>query len=481
MNEADARRVLLVRAIESADTDFAQLSQADREHAGRAAAELARWQATEQRSAASADQYLVQRARLLLDKLAQRQRGLAQAADALAWRGWIDVALPLAALLAGALFERLGDRGQINVLAFPLLALLLWNLIVYAALLAARLRGLAGGTRPGLLRAALRALALRAGPRATRSLGGAWTRFGADWSEASAALNGARLARVLHLSAAAFALGALAGLYLRGLVFDYRAGWESTFLDAPAVHALLSTVLGPAARLLGDAFPDVAALSALRFPASAGESAARWIHWYALTVLLVAVLPRLLLAAWAAWRAHGLASRFSIDHDAPYFRRLLGRFSGTPRKLRVLPYSFTLDEVQLSSLQSIARQLLGDDAELALAPSVAFGEETRVAAQTTGPAASLTLALFNLAATPERENHGAFVDALTTTAGQRAMLVDTAAYARRVGNATRVEERRAAWRAFAQSLGWPLVFVDLAAPDFTALEQAFERVQENRG
>ena len=36
----------------------------------------------------------------------------------------------------------------------------------------------------------------------------------------------------LHVGAAALALGLVAGLYVRGLVLDYRVGWESTFLDA---------------------------------------------------------------------------------------------------------------------------------------------------------------------------------------------------------------------------------------------------------
>ena len=48
MNEAAAREVLLVRAVETADGAGAVLSAQDRGHAGRAAAELVRWQAADQ-------------------------------------------------------------------------------------------------------------------------------------------------------------------------------------------------------------------------------------------------------------------------------------------------------------------------------------------------------------------------------------------------------------------------------------------------
>ena len=49
MNEQIARDVVLVRAIESADTERAIFTDEDRTHASRAAAELARWRASERR------------------------------------------------------------------------------------------------------------------------------------------------------------------------------------------------------------------------------------------------------------------------------------------------------------------------------------------------------------------------------------------------------------------------------------------------
>lgn len=482
MNENDARNVVLVRAIEMADHDCATLSHEDRQYASRAAAELTRWSAAEKREPASAERYLAQRARLLIDKLGARRPAVRRAAAAIAWRPWIDLVVPIVALVAGVMFERIGDRGQVNVLAFPLLALVLWNLAVYLLLIVVGLHGVATrSASPGQqrgMRAWLLDLARRAAPRRSGPLDLPLGRFMQEWAVLSASLTGARIARVLHLAAALFAAGAVASLYVRGLVFDYRAGWESTFLDPPQVHALLSAVLGPAAQALGQAFPSIDQIDALRFPASSGESAARWIHWYALTVAALVIVPRLLLWAWAAWRAQRRAHRIDVDLAAPYFRRLLGGFTRGRARLRVLPYSFTLDEAAGESLRTIARRLLGEDAELLQRPSVAFGEEARAidGAMPADAQVALNLALFNLAATPEQENHGAFLDALRAgLPPPHAMLVDDGAYRRRLGaqagSDARLTQRREAWQAFASSRGWPIAIADLSAPDLAQIER----------
>ncbi len=486
MNEAAARDVLLVRAIETTDSEHALLTREDRDYAGRAAAELARWSAAERREPASAERFIAQRARLLLDKLGERHRSIRGAAQAFAWRPWIDWALPLIAVLAGLVVERLADRGHVNVLAFPLLALLVWNLAVYILL---ALRGAASLARARPAHGArtgpsdwLRRVALRAEPRGGVALAAAFGHFGEDWLARSAPLTSARIARVLHLAAALFAVGAITGLYIRGLVFDYRAGWESTFLDASAVHAVLSTVLGPAAHALDQPFPGVEEIAALRFgPGVPGESAARWIHWYALTVAAVVTAPRLLLAALVGWRAHRLAHAFPVDLAAPYFRRLIGSFDGAAGCVRVLPFSYTPDSNAIDGLQTIARQLLGDRTQVDLRPSIPFGEEARAtqalsAAMASHAPVALDIALFSLAATPEQENHGAFLDALRPQmSAVRVLLVDEGPYRRRLGaqagSHERLDERRSAWRAFAASRDWPIVFVDLAAPDVAQVDR----------
>src|SRR5436853_594858 len=56
--------------------------------------------------------------------------------------------------------------------------------------------------------------------------------FATEWSHLATPLYVARAARLLHAAAALFAAGIVAGLYLHGIAVEYRASWESTFLDA---------------------------------------------------------------------------------------------------------------------------------------------------------------------------------------------------------------------------------------------------------
>ena len=86
------------------------------------------------------------------------------------------------------------------------------------------------------------------------------------------------------------------------------------------------------------------------------------------------------------------------------------------------------------------------------------------------------IALFNLAATPETENHGAFIDALQKyTPDPVLVLVDESAYRRRLGAqpgaAERLAERREAWSALAGTRGLTAVFANLEDPDLAAVER----------
>lgn len=485
MDEQAVRDVLLVRALEDGAAGGAPLPDAERQHAARTAAELARWEATRRGGEPDPAVFVASRARLLRERLATTQPAIARAARALAWRPALAATLPVLAGVAGVLLEQVADRGHVNVLAFPLLAIVAWNLGVYLLLALAALRSLgaraagpaaapatAGSTpRPGALRALLlRTLSVAAAvPRGPLAL--ALGDYFAAAGRALAPLAAARAARVLHLCAAAFAAGAVAGLYLRGLVFDYRVGWESTFLDAGAVHALLATVLAPAAAVLGRPVPDAAALAAIRFPASAGGAeAALWIHLHALTVVLAVLLPRLALATLARWRESQLARDVPLALDGPYFRRLLGGFGRGGSRLRVVPYSHTVDEPATAVLRALAQRLFGDDATLALAPTVPYGDEARAAAGLVPGDAGvpLSLALFSLAATPEVENHGAFLDALRAGAapGAFAVLLDSGGLQRRFGAQApaRIAERLASWRALAAARGLVVAAADLGAP-----------------
>lgn len=472
MNADDARHVLLVRSFETPMTppwtaaDAAWAS----EQAARAAGERA-----------EPGVLIAQRSGLAVARLAEREPAVRAVLTATAWPGWLGSAVVALALLAGAASDAIGPSQRINILAPPLLALLVWNLAVYAALALHRLRP-AAATRVdggGPIRRTLTRWLERAGTRATQSAAAAPTlrRFVSAWAEASAALHGARIAAVLHTAAAAFAIGALAALYLRGIAFEYRAGWDSTFLTAQHVQQWLGLVLGPASALSGLALPDAAQLASLRFSVGPGENAARWIHLHALTIALAVLLPRAALALSAAWRAHRLGQHVPLPLDEPYYLRLLPARDGEPRPVQVLPYSYALPPALQPALLAALESGLGPRLDLRVSDSLPLGGEDELAALSLPPSPrAVVVALFALTATPERENHGAFVQALAARApaGQRlVVLIDESGFRARFGGtdgAARREQRRTAWRQMLGELGRTPVFVDLSVPDLQALE-----------
>jgi hypothetical protein len=83
--------------------------------------------------------------------------------------------------------------------------------------------------------------------------------------------------------------------------------------------------------------------------------------------------------------------------------------------------------------------------------------------------------LMDLAATPEDDTHGAFVRALrkATPGVQLLVLCDETAFSTRYASMPeRLQQRRAAWQAWAQQaqVGW--LSVNLAQPDKPAAESA---------
>jgi hypothetical protein len=455
MNERAAGDILLLRAFES--TSFVRWTDEDRAWASRSALQTVGADASPESFLAARAQAGLRRLEPL-DPLLPRWRALRP------WRGewwWLAGAL---GLLLGLLADRIGPSQRINLLAPPVWALIAWNVAVYVALLLGRLLSPA---TPGLLRRGLASAWLHWRTRAVPATGdsaAAWSQFVPAWMSLSRPLNAARLALALHLGAAAIALGLLAGMYLRGLVLDYRVSWQSTFLDAPAVHALLGTLLGPAAALSGIALPDVAGLQALRAPLSPGAdaaSAAPWIHLYALTLAGFVVLPRLLLAGLAGARLRRLRQQFPLPLDEPYFQRLLRQQRGQSLPVRVWPHARAPEAPARAALQRLMAGAFGPGAALQLAPTVAYGAEEAPAEAQTGGA--LRLVLCDLGATPEPESQGRLLQALTPPgAAPPWLLLDEAAFRQRFGaTSPRIAERRQAWRALAEGRAAGIVFAAL--------------------
>ena len=476
MNEQVARNVVLVRAIETTDQKCEILSEDDRVYASRSAKELAQWQASDTGSEVTAEHFLQQRSEQILKRISERTPSFASFVKRRNGLKMLAVALPVLALIAGAGMDRIGDPHRVDLLSAPLLLIIGWNLLVYAGLLICLILPKTKTNLHGT--DWLRRLTIGKAPlprKMPHILSAALLTFMAEWTQLCGKLTVARLSRTIHLSAALFAAGAVLSLYARGFLSQYVAGWESTFLDAAQVHAILSALFMPAASAFHLQGFSIADIEALRFTqTSAAQGGARWVHLYAATLFLLVVLPRLLLAAGAEWRATRLSSHFPLDLEQPYFRKLNGKSSnGAAAILRVLPYSFTLDEARDKGLVVIAIRLLGEQARVMLRPSFSYGEEAQEALHGTrldDANVTLTAVLFNLAATPEKENHGAFLDYLLRQSPRGVtVLIDESGYLERVGQA-RIAQRIGLWQEFCNFHQAPASIVNLLDPHAHSLD-----------
>lgn len=474
MTEDEARQVQLVRAIETEDRTATLLTTEDR------------LQADAQARSADPGRFVTTRAAFAFQRLATRHPGVVPLSDRTRWPGWIGWTIPLLALVTGFAANELGTAKRLELLAVPLLGTIAWNLFVYLWTLADALRGRHGD---GLARAIMRLTSLGRGDfDATSPMGRAAQAFKRDWARLSAPLTEARSLRTMHLGAAMFALGIIGGIYLRALVIEYRAGWESTFLGPHAVHALLATLLGPASAVTGVAIPDVGQIAAMRWtgPATGGVNAGPWLHLYTATLIGLIVLPRLLLAGWQGAKAMRLARALPMPgREDFYIRRLERTASGRPGAVRVTPYAYRPDEATRRRLAAALADALGDGTEVRFDEAIEYGGEDRwLPVQTLDPTDDYRLLLYTLSATPEAENHGALARALAERIAREhpgtvlTALVDEGPYrahfAGQAGLEERIDGRAATWRRILGEAGLTPLVLDLSGGHDSALAQRLE-------
>lgn len=458
--ETTARQVLMLRAFESAAPDSPLWTAEDRGWATR----LAR---TTLAPNATPEQFVIERARHAVERLAPRDARVARALTArVGGTPWLLLAA-LGGILVGLLIDTLGNRQHINLLAPPVWGIIAWSLLIYLQL-AVRLVFQARARR-GWLRRLVQSFWT---PARDRSEGGLHA-YRLAWVELNTPRAAARAAVMLHIAAAALAVGLIGGMYLRGLVLDYRAGWQSTFLDAPAVHAVLAPLLAPATAVTGIAIPSVDTLAAQRVgpDGTSSADAAPWIHLYAAMLALFVVGPRLLLALVAAIQAWWLARRWTLPWQDAYFQRLMREHRVGQARISVVPHATApAPQVGLNLRQMLA-PTFGEELEVTVTAPVAYGEEDAIPAAPLDQksAVAARLVLFDLGATPEEETHGRLLAQLRADGVPLAMLVDEAAFAQRfAAMPTRIAERRAAWRHFAEQQQLPWLGLDLTHPDATA-------------
>lgn len=462
MREEDLKRVLLVAAVEDADREGVVLPSADRDNAAREARRAAG-------AGADAAALLGARARILHERIVQRHPFVADVARHASGVPALGAVAIVAAFALGLGLSALDGQRRINVLAYPAAGLIFWNLFVYVAVLvnALRARELQGRGR-WLPEAAASALARRMASVVARSrtfhatLAEALGRFATSWQSAARPVLVARASRTLHLAAAAVGLGLVAGLYLRGIAFDYRAGWESTFLDPEGARRLAAVLYAPGSWVTGIAVPEAAHFEMIRWrEGRGGVPAAQWIHLLAGTVLVLVIVPRLLLAILATFAAARVARSLPLPAEATaHARQAFGAFGGVVQgRVTVLPYAYEPPPEALARLPAILARDLGEGLTLDVRPPLAYGDEEAALQSARDAGAAATIVVVNLASTPEDETHGRLIEGLRD-AGAGAVpeppllvLVDEAPYVARMGGGTRIEERRRAWNTFVTARG----------------------------
>lgn len=451
MDEAAARRVVLLQAFDAADSPLWT-----REDAAWATQLALRSLPPD----APLERLLAERARHAMQRLEPRDRAVRRWLARPGWRWrWVLLAA-LIGLIGGLGVDLLGRNQIVDVLAPGVWAVVGWNIAVYLLLAFAPLGRAARGEPAAGLRRMLLSWWQHAG--ASGPLRVATRR----WAELSAPLALARITLLLHLAAAALALGLVGSMYLRGLVLDYRAGWQSTFLDAAQVHTVLAPILAPASALIGLPVPDAAAIDAMRLstPAqSATAPAAPWIHLYAATLAMAVVLPRLLLALMALVQAQLRARRIAVPLNDAATQRAVQVLQRQKSQVHVCPYAQPPSAQATLGLRALLQREFGDDLQLRIDTTTAVGDEDEAARRLAAWPATVRVVLVDLAATPEDDHQGRFVRALHAAAPLPLLVVaDESTYRQRfAGLPERIDERRAAWRRWAASHGVRLTVVAL--------------------
>ena len=478
MNEQAARDLLLAWALESSDADLNVVTPQQRQHLAQVA-----WDEVHTQSPSTEEglpeRFLARRAALVLHAVGAQTPAFSTFLASNTLCAALAAGLPIAAFLVGLLVDRLGSPHRVDLLSAPLLLIVLWNLLVYVWLAVALFRPKKHDSQAGLGWLGRWATGLAWLPKnVPQPWPAALAIFTTHWMHTSAPLTRVRVLRVVHVCAAALALGAVASLYTRGLLVQYQVGWESTFLQAGQVQGLLSLLFTPAMLVFGMPGFSLAEVQALQWPHQVPvDGGARWVHLFAATLLLLVVLPRGVLAGVAYGKERRLARRFHADTAHPYVRDLLGAvgLGATGTVLRVFPYSFTVDIQRSEGLQVLARRQLGAQAQVLLQASTAYGEDLAPAGVVPR---SLDVALFNLSATPEAENHGAFLDSLVQQGTMRLEVwVDASAYQQRLlgSSPERLEQRSALWRSLGAARNLPVHIVHLVQPETPTATQAAQQ------
>ncbi|MCH7729408.1 MAG: DUF2868 domain-containing protein [Planctomycetes bacterium] len=460
-----ARKILLVRAVETVDTDGVLLTDSMQRNAERRARE-------DCNSADDPERFFAERAEKLYQDVSGDSSLLRLAGRPFRYRNLLIATFCLVALVIGIGLNELGSGRTINILAAPILVLIAWNVLMcliasISLLIKWRTSGTGGlgSWLSDVFHWLIERLSLRqsrSGRKARLAAHAAQEFYGA-WFTTGRRLHVSQIRLILHMVAALLVIGAIGGMYWRGFAYEYQATWESTFFDAGGVRKTLAFVLGPASAIMGNPIPDVQSIEAMQ---SSPVPAAEWIHRYALTTILFVIIPRGLLASFDVVRLRRLRNNFPLDWQAdPYFLALLAPDRGEGTQVVIHSYSFQPAARSLEALKHQLRIYFGNQCDLQVADSLEYGEDIAPSDEspTTGGETSnqCHVVIFNASQTPENEVHGnlitQFAEAAAAQKGTLFVIIDETAFIERLGDDPqfddRLQQRRTAWRTIGQQQG----------------------------
>ena len=412
------------------------------------------------KDAQSDSNFLETRTQKMLNTASEPVRRIAEWMSHPTWRwvGWVKVGLPMAAFLIGWMTNELGTDRVVNILAFPLLGLVLWNICVCGWMLWTEFRNRPAPNkvwRTDRMRQHLEKHLAATVPDATQReiLGRTTMGFLQRWRERTAPLMRAQGKLLFHTGALLLAAGMVTGMYVQGLRKEYRAGWESTFLTPTSLHSLLSVVLGPASAVTSIPLPQTDALEQMRLTPGGGipaspASAAPFIHLWAATAGLFIGLPRLLLIGLALKERRKAQPDWSVDLEN-YATTCKQAAEGQVRVVEVLPVYFTPESATAEAIRLCILQAWGGKTRVHFLSPIPLGEETE-ALENWQPSGNGTVLAFSFASTPEQEVQGAVIQQVQSQTSKLWVVTDALSFEARHGSLPefqqRMCQREAAWR-----------------------------------
>lgn len=409
MDWNDWLTILRWRAIEEGDTDAAILNEERRREAtAKTRAGITSDMVKADRLGDRESAFLLRRARWLEQEvigwsgtLVRVMERLNPVKGRLSWiiAGW------LGALITGYALAGLGQEAEFNLLALPLVGVLVWNGVIMLLALFLELKK-EGHSRP------LEWLATVLTPAQNDVFTDGETHTGLTVDQRFSLLAHApalerwqkRFRAWLHIGAALLALGSAVGLYARGWSKEYRAVWESTLLSESQAQRFFGTLFLPASEALHLPLPlsELPVMHRTSGRTAAPALALPWIHLYAGTLLLLVILPRFALAGLSVWRAHAvIQKRMKSLGWQTYLIRTLRAVEGGQEVITVLIHATDASPTHREVWSRGVRERFGRMTEPEMI-HVALGDEDDFVAAWK-PEHPRVVIVFNLATTPEAE------------------------------------------------------------------------------